>query len=368
MNKDCHQAINGQVIIKCITGLVLFMPTLAIGAQVYGTGIPELILGVVIVLCFLWVMFSIAVSVVVTKSIIVRVILSTIISIAPIAYIESRWDANDKREESRRVELKERNERIARESIPYFQQRCRVDRVKRLLKPIDWSAGLFVDSDYSQKLQIHDIPVPPETPETARKEFYAKYPDGYEKQFISPIYWVSQFDESNIFPGARFSFVEDGRTAHRNIRARAGIEWWLEVGRYNLIEEDKARLAQIIKNTSNIPNHSISLPVISSRARYILSVKDISTREDRLHWTARGKITLTDKEANEVIAEYVGFVRQEYPTSEYKFLSSHWEPAVPCDGEEQDFLSGQRWNVVQFFFERVIAGKGNPASDRGMAD
>lgn len=339
---------------KRISYLALIAPCIAHGAPIDVTGIGELIVGGIVALYILWIIFSIAVAIKTTKFIVTRIVIASIIGTAPIIYFRMQHYASVEKRNIQKSELKERNLRITRKSIPYFQQRCQDDRVNRLLKPIAWSAGVLIDSDYTAKLQFADIPLPPLRPEAARIQFYKEYPNGYEKQFRSPIYWVYQFDASNVSPETKFSFIEQKESITQKVKARATSTWWLNNGQNNLSKEDKIILESAIKNLRNSPGTWITMPVTSSGARYTLSVKDISTINDRLHWVARGKITLTDKETDELIAEYIGFMRHEYPASEYEH-SMHWEPAIPCDGEEKDFLSGRRWDVVRFFLERVIA-------------
>ncbi len=77
-------------------------------------------------------------------------------------------------------------------------------------------------------------------------------------------------------------------------------------------------------------------PVTDSTARYVFTVEDISTVEDRKHWVARGRLRLTDAASGEGVAEYVGFAANRSPAY-VRGYSYPWEGRLACPGPERTY-------------------------------
>lgn len=66
---------------------------------------------------------------------------------------------------------------------------------------------------------------------------------------------------------------------------------------------------------SAVSEQYLTSPVDDLKSTYKLEMRDVSTLEDREHWAARGRISLTRRSDKALVAEYVGLA-----------ASHSWEP------------------------------------------
>ena len=101
-------------------------------------------------------------------------------------------------------------------------------------------------------------------------------------------------------------------------------------------------------------SQSIEGPVSASSARYLLSVQDTSTLEDRSHGVARIELRLFDRRRGAPMAEYVGFVAHLLPA--YRLRDGRASREIrPCSGPEQAFTTAEAgFDVIGFFLVRGV--------------
>jgi hypothetical protein len=166
--------------------------------------------------------------------------------------------------------------------------------------------------------------------------------------------WFDAPTARQVLAAAPFGFVEQDQrmTSRGAISVTAHRLWWETAGRTLMpaanADEFVARLAQ----TDLL--QLIEGPVRASTARYLLSVQDASTPEDRSHWVARVHLQLFDRRRGALVAEYVGFGANLLPAYPPR-KGVAWRSVRLCDGPEQEFSNGGTgFDVTGFFLRRAV--------------
>jgi hypothetical protein len=197
---------------------------------------------------------------------------------------------------------------------------------------------------------IRDIPAAsPQTRkslEQHRRYGYSHPPRTNDGQYKSVLYWTSRAEETD-FLKAGFAFVEYEDYQGRQTRS-ANFAWWQKNSSPEVLE----RLLRQYQGGKYLGPHSIlRVPVEELRAAYLMEYRDVSTRQDRDNWLAKGSMKLSKRADDRTLAEYVGLAASN------AFLSPGygpwWEKVSVCSGAEAEFLVDGRWQPVKFFFSKV---------------
>jgi hypothetical protein len=257
-------------------------------------------------------------------------------------------------------ELAAQNKALMAIANEYLVKQCALNRIQRAPLQVEPSGGVFITAD-SAPLDLPDTPAPvPETPQMRNnQERYGESNpvDINHIQYKAPIYWVHQMYADSVLSASPFDFVEASDRDSRDyiLRATARRQWWLGPGRQAIAPTSKELLEQRLSNLSDDKRNWLSLPVGSSTARYLFSVADISTLEDRRHWVARARFRLVHKASGETAAEYVGFAANLGPA--YRPGTSYpWQRVAVCVGKEREYqVDPMSWKAADFFFREVVS-------------
>ncbi|MDR1850101.1 MAG: hypothetical protein LBQ75_08675 [Zoogloeaceae bacterium] len=185
---------------------------------------------------------------------------------------------------------------------------------------------------------------------------------------------------SFVTGGHKFFIETSAADAQGKIIRRAGRAFWEQAGmreqalagslEMKALRDKGVSEADILRDYEATPMWKpFSLPVDSSRARYALSVEDISTLEDRDHWVARGSLKLIERATGETVAEYLSFMAYTDPWRQEKSLSRNWiddgYSAEVCPGSKRlDYSSGSyAWRPALSFLQTVEGAHGKAVSD-----
>ena len=172
------------------------------------------------------------------------------------------------------------------------------------------------------------------------------------------MFWAADARDMDLDVADGFAFVEYHPMPGDNLLYVVGTPaWWRETGSARLDAANRQDVADDVRKPGiTWIESSTSGPFT---ARYVIALDDISTRDDRAHWVARGRMRLTDRRDGRVVAEYVGFsashkagyLRDEYPDHQ-------WEETLECPGPERRYAGGEkRWQALRFFFSEVVRAK-----------
>jgi hypothetical protein len=241
------------------------------------------------------------------------------------------WLALDAaRHRGAQARLQASNDVMVGDALAYLARRCDSDR--RMTAASD-AAPLFPN----QGVLLDIVPLHPPTADD-----------------LPPVEWFDAPTARQVLAASQFGFVEQDlrMTSRGAISVTAHRLWWESAGRTLLppanADEFVARLAQ----TDLL--QLIEGPVRTSTARYLLSVQDASTPEDRSHWVARVQLQLFDRRRGALVAEYIGFGANLLPAYRPRHGFA-WRSVRLCDGPEQEFSKGGTgFDVTSFFLRRAV--------------
>lgn len=219
---------------------------------------------------------------------------------------------------------------MARDALAYLAHRCDTERhltISSEASRVPANEGVLLDIEHVRRPALDEVP---------------------------PVDWFDPLDARQVLATSAFVFVEQDRrmTSRGAISVTAHRLWWESTGRALLppanTEEFMARLVQVDLS------QSIEGPVSASSARYLLSVQDTSTLEDRSHGVARIELRLFDRRQGAPMAEYVGFVAHLLPA--YRLRDGRASREIrPCSGPEQAFTTAEAgFDVIGFFLVRGV--------------
>lgn len=242
------------------------------------------------------------------------------------------------------------------QSEQYITEKCPTERMVSARVLLSAGAGVFLSDVKGSQLGFANIP--PAAPLTAEmKRSYDKYgtrfPDetAVDGQFHQPLKWTVAMNPFGVLSqGPAFvEFVEQRGPAMEQKVRMARFRWWKE-------NTSPAELEQVLKpyeadRSLERDNRYLTSPVDSLKSTYELEMRDVSTLEDREHWAARGRISLTRRSDKALVAEYVGLAASHFwePTS-----GGWWERVTVCAGPETKYSDTVRWLPDQFFFGEVV--------------
>lgn len=214
--------------------------------------------------------------------------------------------------------LRATNDAMERDALAYLAHRCESDRrlvVTGDADRVPENEGVLLDVEHARQPVLDEVP---------------------------PVDWFDAVDARRVLAASAFAFVEQDlrMTSRGALSVTAHRFWWESTGRALLpaamVNDFFARLVQAELT------QAIEGPVRESTARYLLTVQDTSTLEDRSHRVVAVRLQLFDRRRGALLAEYVGFgaqLRRAYR---------------PCDGPEQSFTTqAAGFDLLGFFMRRA---------------
>lgn len=245
--------------------------------------------------------------------------------------------------------------KVAAPTLKYLESVCQRDRRSISTAPIEPGAGVLIQREDRNELGLRpelkpdDVPrhLPPQDQQRLQDAAYV-----WKYQFSDPIDWVRRANLIAVLKSSRLLYVEQSeKPGELPVQIVGRKSWWLEEGRSRISLKGQERFdRETARESEDIHSNGHLLP-LRSTARYVLTAEDVSSPEDRDHWVARARLRLTDRETNEMVAEYVGFVgaphrRKGHPP---------WTGTSGCAGKESSY---GRWMVgfdaITFFFAEVV--------------
>lgn len=241
------------------------------------------------------------------------------------------WLALDAvRHRAAEARLRAANDAMVTDALAYLARRCDSDRRLTAADDADRvlpNQGVLLDIDPLRRPSADDLP---------------------------PVEWFDPPAAPEVLASSQFDFVEQDRrmTSRGAITVTAHRLWWESAGRTLLqpakAEEFLARLAHYDLL------QWVEGPVRESTARYLLTVQDASTAEDRSHWVARVQLRLFDRRRGTLVAEYVGFGANLLPAYPPRHGVA-WRSVRLCEGPEQEFSKGGTgFDLTGFFLRRAV--------------
>ena len=184
-------------------------------------------------------------------------------------------------------------------------------------------------------------------------------------QFDTPLAWAAQAGNRDLGREAGFSFIEaEDVDDPDRMSVVAPARWWRNQGHRRSSPSDWIGIEDLLEDPQPDWVHSGVYPTSRSpsQARYVLTLTDVSTRDDRAHWLARGRMRLVDRRGGQVVAEYVGLSANQVPgfppRPGQEGSGAAWESTRECDGPERRYADGTaRWQALAFFFGEVVQVK-----------
>lgn len=239
----------------------------------------------------------------------------------------------------------------ADQTVEIMHDKCkRFERfvVNRTVAP---GSSIFVKI-YPKSESPTSTDAPPVFPTAAMKEEHRKYgrsfPPMYNvAQYKAPISWIADADRPETIAALMQANLIDSRDIYHTYGKKyyrlATKQRWLKDGLEDVaiaytetyIDDYKFR---------NWPDEKfmVKIPIDQPNAKYVFTVEDVSSLDDRRDWLARGRIRLLDASNSDVIAEYVGF------------QSLLRKPDVCPNAISEAINSKGEWDMLRFFFGRVL--------------
>ncbi len=175
-------------------------------------------------------------------------------------------------------------------------------------------------------------------------------------QFDTSVFWAVQAKNVDLGADIGFAFAEmPPRDASTHLSVAGTRAWWQAKGRSRLSEVDRDEVNEYLADPT-IKWLESSEVGPGAAPRYRFDLDDISTRDDRAHWVARGRMRLVDGRDGHVVAEYVGFSANQMPG----YLrdgnpQQPWEDTRECAGPDRTYNLGTGgWQALRFFFKEVV--------------
>ncbi|HEX2544281.1 MAG TPA: hypothetical protein VHL79_05360 [Ramlibacter sp.] len=311
-----------------------------------------LLLGPMFIAYAAWILFSILLGGAFGRTTSQRMVIVVVLACLPIAYAElGRYQVykNSK-------EVADENEKLVAQANEYLAQRCAQDRMQRAPQQVDPSKGLLLlvpKSEERLKIAGAQPPAPGSAQARNNQRLYgeSRAEGFYEAQYQYPLNAIQRIHAGGLLLASPFEFVEGGDP----LQATARQPRWIGPAKLTIVPTAREDLERGLANLATMPDRreSLTLPVMSSTARYVLVAEDISTLEDRQHWVARLHLRVLNRKSGEMAAEYVGFAADMYPVG-----GGYWEKVTVCPGKEREYRDREgRWDLMRFFFREVVSYK-----------
>lgn len=208
-------------------------------------------------------------------------------------------------------------------------------------KPIFFGQSVFVDIDAEKEAPTaHLIP---ETERTTDMEWEWRLagksfpPISNYEQYNRYIYWRASANnpyEIGTLMKAESVDYKDGFDYMR----RASLAHWKAEGLYDYVLDFSTK--NDLEKLESWPTDRLGppIPIEKPEAKYIFTVEDISSLDDRKLWLAKGRIRLVDAKTSAILAEYIGFQSM-----------LNYSTVCPKALEKIDFQRND-WNILEFFF------------------
>jgi hypothetical protein len=337
-----------------VCGFLIFAPVIALaqgqGSWGGGTGFAALLFGVLGFVFLLWVgLVSSIVKGFVSKSR-ARLLLTIFISCSPLAFCQMnamRLDYKYKKLVDQRSSLRVKAEN-------YLANKCQADRKPSNRIVINAADGVLLDSGAGAP-KFDGMSLVPNLQEIERmhhaNSLAGKPVMNIHDQYYSGLSWTSQtyINEALFEVGMNFAEI----STSSGFKRRASFDWWKKHTPANVLDPLLKPYDGGIHLRANSP---LEFEVNALQSGYVLEFRDISTREDRDNWVARGRMRLIHREDNRPIAEYIGFAAPKYPSLKGDNEGA-WGKITVCPGSESLYLAGSRWQPIKFFFNEVVQVK-----------
>ena len=336
-----------------VYGALMLMPvnTLAQGQGSWGggTGFAALLFGILGFVFLLWVgLVSSIVKGFVSKSR-ARLLLTIFISCSPLAFCQMnamRLDYKYKKLIDQRSSLRVKAEN-------YLANKCQADRKPSNRIVINAADGVLLDKGAGAP-KFDSMSLVPNLQEIERmhhaNSLAGKPAMNIHDQYYSGLSWTSDVYEDQLL-AVGINFVEISESA--DFKRTASFDWWKKNTPANGLDP---LLKPYNGGIYLKENSRLEFKVDALQSRYTLEFRDISTREDRDNWVARGRIRLIQRGDNRIIAEYIGFAAPKYPSLKGD-NSNAWGKITVCPGSESFYLADSRWQPIKFFFNEVVQVK-----------
>jgi hypothetical protein len=280
--------------------------------------------------------------------------LTLTLTLGPPTWFVYRIEAESKVSSDKLVDQQKHNAALFSKAQEYLVAKCQTDRKLMASSALSAAGGIYINSP--SQFVIAQRPAEPTKQESDAEEKAIERSDlyiprkRYHAQYIAPLHWTQQVFQDSVFRQGPL-FVEESMGS-RSFKRMANYEWW----RKNLSPEELTLKLKLYGAGSDLkPDFRLSFDVLESKAKYVLYFRDISTKEDREHWVARGSMQLLDASGKNVLAEYVGFFAHRNPTygSQYGY---EWENVSVCPGAEEKYNKegNASFDAVSFFFSEIV--------------
>lgn len=282
-----------------------------------------------------------------------RAILTVLIACAPLAYCS--WRSKDYSDGARELVMVSRELREKAEI--YIASQCALHSAIEPTILVKGTDGLFLSANGDRLPDIKNVPPSPSPTakvlEQQKRYGYSYPPTTNIDQYQSILYWTRRIDARSALSQTGFAFVEHQDSGANSPHRTASLAWW----RANTPQDELDRLLIPYRGGEFLTSESLlSFPVDRLRSTYRLELRDISTREDRSHWAARGLIQFSRNSDGKVLARYVGFAAAHNPLSPgYGYW---WEKVTVCPGTAMNYLADDRWSPMKFFFSELVRVEG----------
>lgn len=287
----------------------------------------------------------------------IRLIVTILISSAPLAYCEKQ---SQERKNIRAVQESADYEfRVLAKQ--YIAEKCPTERRVTPSTSIPADTGVYLaDVKDFNSLGLTDVPTTqPLSVERKRNHdrYGTRYPDetDIDGQFNQLLQWTTTKNPFAILSqGAAFvEFVEQhGPDMGQKFRV-AHYKWWAKNATPTELERTLKRYEG--HKYLDQDNPILTSPVEELKATYELAKRDVSTLEDRKHWVARAQMSFTKRSEKSLVAEYVGLAATH---TWMPIDGSRWTRVTVCNGAETQFFGGFfNWEPERFFFSEVVRFK-----------
>lgn len=172
-------------------------------------------------------------------------------------------------------------------------------------------------------------------------------------QYGTVVGWTGFAALGDPGPATGFDFVELHRWNNLDKPSIVGTRaWWKAKGRPRIAAADWEEIQENTRPDVGWMEADASSP--RSEARYVLTLTDLSTRDDRAHWIARGRMKMVDRRDGHVVAEVEELSANRQPGVARSTYGS-WDRTRECPGPEQRYADEEgRFDAVRFFFGEVV--------------
>ena len=315
-----------------------------------GTGFAALLLGILGFAFLLWVVLvSSIVKGFVSKSR-ARLLITIFVACSPLAFCQM----NTMRLDYKYKKLVDQRSSLRMNAENYLAKKCQAVRTPLNHFELNASDGVFIDggSGAPKFDGMSLVPNMQEIEKMHQANSLAGKPSMHiHNQFYSGLSWTTQdyINEELFAVGINFAEISKSTALKR----RATFDWWKKNSPANFLDP----LLKPYNGGIHLKTNSqLEFEVEALQSKYTLEFRDISTREDRDNWVARGRMRLIHREDNRLIAEYTGFAAPKFPSLKGD-NSDAWGNISVCPGSESKYSADGRWQPIKFFFSEVVQVK-----------